>query len=738
MQTIAPNSPDQISKPFRDEEGQPDVGAMRAQLLFAAEQAVGEINRQTQNENTRFCRWAAQREDGRKPDGPKVKPYGGASDVRVRLADGFILDDVALLTTAAREGRLSIQGTHGGVMADAAKTGLYLDWLRGVKMQANVEREIMLAAEGRQTYGYMVMAVKWVKAWARDYEVVTVEGLQRAAVALAQGYTPDENTPEAALRLLTIAPMLPDLFVVNADTQRACVALMRAAYPDLERGEAYRQLRELRSTGEMKLPVRYLRVNEPVWQCLRPWRDWFGPLNTFDAQSARWHCEREVLTAQQLDAKRVDPDWAGCGDFIDAVRGTMGFSVINWSIQRGPSSGQPYRDRMEEMRGLCELFTLTYWHTDEQGVPCLYRTVFSPWLDTQRGHEGEGLTGPDGPLNYDCACYPYVFLPLEMPDRYLVDSRGRPEVLGTQQVEVKHMRDARINQTDMALQPPLIRPEREIGLPLTVKPRGEIGFRRTGQTAFMPVPQQAQGAGGLENEALQDARRYLARDREIDPVRVAAREKAMVAGWCAQLAECWLRTLQLSQQFADEVEFQRVVGGSAQTIRVSRADIQGNPNLKLTFNVDTLDPERMESKVKMFALLNSLNDGTVKGGPILAEFTQHYFPEVAEAALRTGEQADAHEIKDTADILGRILGAGIEPDYAEDGQNFQLRLQWLQQQVAQPATQQSMAQSPDKATLVQKYAEHLAFMVSQKTDQAQAGRTGVSPAPVSAPTRAAA
>ena len=716
MQTIPANSPDQVTRPFRDEDGRVDVGAIREQLLWSATQGVGEINRGWRNENTRFCRWPGQRDDGRKGEGAKVEPWPHASDVRIRLADGTILDDVALMLTAA-DGRLTIDGTESGAMSDAMKTGLYLDWLRNVKMKTNVEREIALAAEGRQTYGYMVMSVTWKQKWARGWDTIKAEDLTQQA----------QQEPGGA-----VAQLITDIFTLDGETQRAVIKQLQEQYPDLTRRDGYAQLAAFRNTGEMKLPVRTLLENEPVWRALRPWRDWWAPLNTFDSKTARWQAEREVLNAQELDAKRTE-GWSE--DFIEKVRGTMGYSIIIDALaQRSQDIGQPYRDRMEEMRGLCEVFYVYYWHTDKDGLPTLWRTVCSPWLST-RGMGPASVNGPladahgpDEPVDEDGSKYPYIFMPTEMTDRYFVDARGRPETLLTQQSEIKHERDARNNQTDLALQPPLVRPEREVGLPLTIKPRGEIGFRRTGQTEFMTVPQQAQGAAQLEQDARNDAQRYLARDREEDPVRADARQRAFLKVWTGQLAECWKRTLELAQQYMDLVEFQTVTGGQTQTIRISREEIQGSPHLKLTFNSDTMDPERMEGKVKTFGELIGMNDGTIKAGPIIEEFIRHFFPEVAEAALRTGDMAAAHEIKDTADTLGRILGAGIEPDYADKGQNFPLRLQWLQQQVQQPATQQTMQQSPAKAALVHKYGQHLAFMVQQQQN-AQTGRTGVAPAP---------
>jgi allophanate hydrolase subunit 2 len=69
--------------------------------------------------------------------------------------------------------------------------------------------------------------------------------------------------------------------------------------------------------------------------------------------------------------------------------------------------------------------------------------------------------------------------------------------------------------------------------------------------------------------------------------------------------------------------------------------------------------------------------------------------------------------------------AGERPQMHEDGQNFGLRMQWLQQKMQDPGAQMRLAQAPDSKAIVEERMQHLQFMQEQFTVNAQAGRVGV-------------
>lgn len=699
---------------FRTDKDEPDPKAMAGELTWASTHASGVVETMIRDENTRYCKWEDQRDDGRKPDdvgGREAEPWPGASDVRIRLADQIVNDQVKLCKTAARKAQFAITTTKGVAYETAGKVRAYLEWLRNTRMRRNVRRETELAAQWRATHGYCVMAVTWAQEWARDYQEVSVQDLQEAAMATPNG---------AAAQILAV------MNETDPDVLRTVAGMLRQIYPDVDQGEALRQLRALQRTGTMSLPIRYMRLNEPRWEALKPWRDVFYPLNTGELQRARWVAWRVILTAAELEEKEISEKWNP--QFIEAVKKTKGRSILAVLQQNLAQIDRRriFQDSAEQMDQLHEVFYFYYTEADADGVPCKYVTVMSPHV---MGESGEPLYGRDEPLGYDHGLLPFVEIRRERPDRLLSETRGTAELVLTQQSEVKNMRDARVNQTELFLQPPVIRPEREIGLSLTIRPRGEIGERRAQATRQWIVPNTAPAGDPLEQEARLDADRYFARNRAEDPVRAGIYDDDLASDWCEEMEECWSQTLQLAQQFEDEVMIDRLIGGQHVQLHLSREEIQGEFDISLKFNTDSMDPDRMEKKAQLVqTVVAPLAGGVVDFGVFARGIFSYFFPEFADDALRSGPQADQAEIKDEQNNWALMM-AGTEPQMVDKGQNFQMRLQWLQNQLAQPGAAERLAKQPDSQELVEKRLQHLRFQVDQYTVNAQTGRMGVQAGP---------
>lgn len=188
-------------------------------------------------------------------------------------------------------------------------------------------------------------------------------------------------------------------------------------------------------------------------------------------------------------------------------------------------------------------------------------------------------------------------------------------------------------------------------------------------------------------------------------------------------------TLKLAQQYETDQRFSRIVGGQPVEFQISREDLQGEFDISLRFNTDTLNPERMEQKATMFqTVIAPLAGGTIDTGAFVRGMAEYFFPEFAEDMIRSGPQADQAELKDEQDNWTKMM-AGTEPEMAESGQNFQLRLDWLNRQLAQPGSQKRLAANEDSAELVTKRLQHLQFQVDQQTVNKAAGAKGALPGP---------
>ncbi len=713
------NDLNSIGGALRNDDDTPNVAAMRAEIQHAITHSTQVVMKNLRNDNTVYARWEGQQDDGRKPDtinGREAEPWPRSSDVRIRLADELVNDQVKMMKAAARSGQISLTATVGASFEAAGKTRSYLNWLRNTRMRKNVRRETKLAARWRQVYGAAAMGITWDQRWARDYQTVTIEDLQQLAAAEPGGVA---------------SQLLAGVYEPDRDVKRQLAGILRQMYQDLDQGEAMKQLNALARTGTMVMPARELIRNEPRWKALKWWVDAFGPLNMGELQESPWFARRVVLTRSQVAEKQISEGWSE--DFVDVVKATAGTSMLDILAQNPVLTSDErsvIQSSAELMDGLCEVLYFYYEHADADGVPCKYLTVMSPHAATDT--LGKPVFGVDEPHAYDHGEYPAVLLQREAEEEQTHETRGTPETVMTQQTEVKAMRDARVNQTELYLQPPVIRPEREIGLSLTIRPRGEIGERRAQATRQWQVPNTAPAGQPLEQDARLDAYRYFARNRTEDPVRAGLYDQDLANDWCEEIEECWSQTLQLAQQYESEQRFDRIVGGKQVTLHVTREEIQGEFGIQLKFNTDTLDPERMEQKAKLVStVLAPLAGGTIDTGAFVRGMTEYFFPEFADDMLRTGPQAAQAEIDDEQDNWSKMM-AGTEPAMAENGQNFQLRLQWLEQQIAQPGSQKRLLLNPDSAELVSKRLQHLQFQTAQYTVNAQTGRVGAEAGPTAA------
>jgi hypothetical protein len=644
--------------------------------------------------------------------------------VRVRLADELVNYEVRLCQAASRRAKLTVRGTEAGDMRDAGKVQLYMEHLRETRLKAMFDREVKLAAQWRATYGKCLTAVCWHQEWGREFITVSREDIEQAVVGVQQAQQAGQEVPPEAVEMAREAMLMLEALDPAADPtlQEEALAALGRRYPDAQRSELRAAMRAWGQGEAAELPQRYLRLNEAKRETLKLWRDVWMPTNVGDVQRSPWVAWRRTFTPAEVEEKALSEGWDE--DFVEAALRTVGKTLLE-TVNQGRLGGErrkTHRDSTEEMDGLIEVFYFYHTQSDRHGVPVKYLTVMSPHVDVSAGAEaGVAL---DEPLSYDHGLYPFISHRRERIEQEIVADRGIPELVLTNQQEAKHQRDSRINQTDLYMQPPLIRPEREVGLPLSLRPRGEIGERRMNATREMKIANTGQAGQPLEQAAREDALNYFARNPD-DPTAKALYDQTVADEFCDEEVEIWRHVLKLCQQYEEEVTFQRIVGGKPSRLTLTRDEIQGEYDLRLYFNTDQLDPERMKVKVELFTkMILPMSQGEIDTGVMARGLTAYYFPEFADTAIRDGETASAKEVEDEELNWTRMVG-GVEPKMAEEGQNFGLRLEWLTQQVSKPESMQLLQSLRYMEPLVQRRMEHLKFMVQQRTVNAQTGRVGV-------------
>lgn len=690
---------------------EPDLGQIRGELDDSIAAAGPYIDQALEDYNTRFCRWPGQSDDGRKHSaglGENPFPWEGASDTKIRAADKIVNEQVALMMTAFAEGKVQAVATNLDSVPAADSVTTLMKWLFRVQLRGELELEVELAAQWRQTYGVAVLGIFWDQQKRLEMKTVTLEELTQAAGdATAQG---DPGPME----------MLGKLFDPLA--REELVSMVTDSNPLLDSRQARKLLDKLAADGVMEFPEVSVFKSLPCWTALRPWIDVFYPANTKSMKTARWVARRRWMTESDLknqaELEGWDSDWVE--EVLSTARGMssdLAGLVTDWDAHRANGFlTQEFRDYVEILdwyqKGLDE----------KTGQPALYHTVFCPGVHDNWGkHEL---------FAYKHGEMPFIELVRERTDVAMSESRSVPEIAATWQNEIKAQRDARTDHASIVTMPPLIVPPNKGKTRLEFGPGVQHTERRSGEIRWMDVPPYSQASLEAEKSATADADSYFARfGNDVSPMVSQMAAKKLSRDFLNEIARGYAMTLQLCQQYMPDTLVQRVAGPHRVPVMLSREDIRGQFALTLTFDVEQLDPALVKSKLEMFQtfILMADTSGVVDRGKYVKWAARLISPEMADELVGDPEEAAQSEVADEAVQFAKMV-AGVEPEMKDGGQNYQLRLQALQGYVtANPEVQQMIQGRPVLQKMIENRIKHFQFMIQQKEVNPQIGRVGATP-----------
>ena len=689
----------------------PDVQLLLEEYDNAWTQDRAGIEWISRAEDVRYARWAGQTYDGKKhaeamPEGRPALPYENAPDCRIHLVDDAINGLVDLLFASFWGARTQVTPLHGSRLTaqQCAELRSVVKWITGGVLRAKLIDEVELTAQLAHTLGHVLLHPCWKRTMTLRTETLTLEQIMAAAQQPIEGGGPN---PLAQLPVILLDPTLED----------QAVAVLQSAYPDLKRGQARKIARELRETGTTEFPVPTEGENQPDIHCLIPWVDVVLPVETTCLQDARAIFRRVWLTEAQLVSMIVEDDWDE--DFVEAAKQTAGLS----SELRGE------RVRLDENERLIEIVHSYVRAVDENGVPAIYCTIFSPHL----GHKSHGGDIPYAKhylLDYAHGQYPFLVYRTEVIGRRPSDARGVPDVLNTAQNELKKQRDALYVFSELSVTPPL----KKIGargskLPPEFGPIGIFHENTPGEWQwFQPPP----GKPDIAFKLIEDIRRekdeyfgFLRADGH--PSRGLARQQRLVNRWLLGWSQALWQLAVLTYQNLSSEQLALIIG-RVPTVDVATLRTQG---LQLTFDVRALDNEWVK---EMLATINQFVLPADTGGVVdrskLVQFALSYLDPTLgdEIALdQTGAaQAVFEKVRD--DVAQMALGN--EAMYVENDPTAKMKLQFLQQIIAaNPKYQQALQSDQRFVQLLQTYAKNLEQSVVQEENKL-VGRLGVKPGEV--------
>jgi len=677
----------------------PDIAECISRIEDSDRYAGQYYERKATNYATRHCLWAGQSEDGRKHRealGREPFPWDGASDARVRLADAIINRNVNLLKKATLSARLQCQPVESSDAPQKVVVETVLKWLVYTHCLQNLHRELEIGANICEENGLVVYGVFWERITRTEMQSLAFDAL----VAMYQ----EESDPALGAMLMAIS---------NPLEEETAAELLEGFLP----GHGTRAaVRALRDTGVYEYENPYIFRNAPKLVALEPWEDIYFPVTACDLQSQPHVTWRELVEESELRARILTEDYDEA--FVEAAVEHKGKRLRESQWWTRGKSNVLYSEDDDERIEIFHQYRKEITKENAERVLC---TVIHPSVPDR--------FGKNELIPYAHGQYPFIEIPRERTNRILLDSRGVPEILISNQEDMKRQRDYRNDRAALAINPPLRVPTNRGKLAILMGPRAEIPERRQGEIAWMAPPPYDAGSLESEKSSRRDANEYFGRmDEGVDPTEAGLAQGDMVLNWLTGFKLIFDQMLALSQQYMTDDEVTRIAGTLPAPFALDRANIQGRYDLTVEFDPMDLDNERLGAKLDYIAKVILPMDvaGVVDRAGLVKFVMSAVDPKMAEMFVRPAEAATASEAADEQDKLA-LLWAGIEPPLAQPGQNAQVRLGVIQAQLqANPQWAERMQGDELFGKMLGARAQSFQFQLQQQ-ENAQIGRVGAAP-----------
>ena len=560
-------------------------------------------------------------------------------------------------------------------------------------MYNDLTRDVELLSQYLWTYGWAGVHITWQQEMGQKEQYLTMDQVMALAAQSPEG---------------SVLADFPNL-IANHEADDQSAELIMAAFPNLKKRRALKAVRELRDEGECDFPVPTMVTNKPMVAALAPWDELAFPPETTDIQSARVVFRRYYMTEAQLLNKVETDDWDE--EWAQEAINTMGrFSnYADYSYTSGLANNS-----VMDRENLIEIVYAYQKSIDEDGVPGVFYTVFSPQVGDKWGYFEA--------LDYGHGQYPFVVWRSEMIHRQICESRGVPEVCMTWQEEVKAQRDSIFDYTSLATLPPIEVPKTRGGN-LKIGPAIQIPVLRRGEIGFLQPPAREPGvAFQLIEAVMAQTDRYFGRPTEkVAPAVTQMRQQRIINNWLHGWTEAFRQVLTLTLQYVGPEEIQRVT--ASQTALPQ--DIQ-DFDVMLKFDVRELSTDLVTEKLKAISTLVLPLDtaGVIDRAKLISVALRAIDPNLASELVMQQGPASQKMFNETNDELA-LISLGNPPQLRENDPTAAMRLQFSQQVLqSNPKYQQQLQQDQLFQANLQKYIENLQFSVQQQQN-AVTGRLGV-------------
>ena len=705
---VSPNSAT-INTPGLDDEEQYE--AFKKEFGMVLADSAQYILRINDMDDARFCRWMGQSADNRKwssNTGSKPFPWEGAADSRIWLIDETINDDVAIMMSAVKRGRMQAKPTNFMDAPYAQAVTIVLDYVLNHEMSMGGEwmRELEFAAQWRQHIGASVIQTDWMYETGTELKTITMQDIAQLAQQDPQfegllQFVVNNREHLSPQDIQLLGQMLQHIWPGITNPQEALLSLEK--------------------TGSYTFENPYIKQSRPQVFALAPFRDVFFPLNTWAVDRARWFVRRDLKNEVDLAEANQFENWDP--EFYDQIKRLKGSSVLINYINSHRAQLRRNKDLfIDEFREMYEVFYAYYI----QWIDGVRRVAVSPF------HPSISVLGTKQLLPYQHGKLPFSVFRRDNSTRSIIESRGVADIAETAQNELKTQRDSMTDRTSFATIPPIVKPATRGKTKFALGPSSEVTEMRPGEVRFLEIPPLDQTTVAIQTSLRAEHDLYFGKENaqngeDLQP-RVQRTQQRLVDSFLAEVTDVVVQVGQLCQQFMGPDEWTQICHSKGTPFTaMSRQDIQKEFRLNFFFDARDLNMELMQQKLQAYQALAQMDQtGTIDKDALVRVSAYIIDPTTADAVLRPPQSVTQKEIDDTQNDLVK-MAMGLQVPLPQGPVNANLRLQVLQSglQFSQ-VMQQAFTQSPVAQQLLKAYVQTLKFQM-QQSENAQIGRVGAAP-----------
>mgnify|MGYP006275520539 CR=1 FL=1 len=662
-----------------------------------------------ENDDLRYCRWDGQTTDGKKfsenrdEDDPAL-PFEGASDSRIRLIDRVINEQVSLWMNALKGAKLAVSGRTAEDSKNASSMSTLLEYVTTGRMRQEMRREAELWANYVCQYGWSAVHIGWEQEMGTREQRFTISDLVNMA---SEAYKANPDSPLSSIPTLILDPQKDEL----------TATLIMNFLPNHPEKEVRKMIVDMREKGYATVYDEVLLKSLPVVTTLKPYDEITFPPETIDLQKARVVFRKLFMTELEIRSMIGTDNWDEEG--VEEACKTKG--MFTWyrdpNITPTNSLAKDYRLRTNNLIEICYAY---YKQLSEDGTPCVYYTAFSPHSssDTYLKHEK---------LGYAHGKYPFVVLRREYIRKAIYESRGITDILSTDQAELKAQRDAMRDRTAFETVPPLMYKRRVGGTgrigPAMLLPVSDVNA----DYKWMEPPKGSpQIAEFVVNQIEKEAAGYFGLTREESPPALAQMlQQNSVDNWLTAWSEAYTQMLQLTLQYMDVVEIERICGS---VLPRMSDDITNMYDFEVKFDVRNLYSDLVLEKLQAINqyILPQDTGGIIDRNAMVKLSVEAVSSDIAKAVITDQASASQKLYRDVQTEIGMMM-LGNEANYVENDPTAQTKMMYLQDIMSKNIKAQQASQSDQMfSALLQNYIKNLQMSVMQQQNK-QIGRIGVSP-----------